>query len=58
MKKINKNNQVSLTLVNQRSQPLGWEISLLGVIFKQGHFFIKGKQGREKKIEAGVYIPF
>ncbi len=58
-RKINRDNSLSLILKDHDNEPIGLELILTRKFLKTGEFFLEvGRAGSEKKIEAGVRIPF
>lgn len=57
-KKLSNDKEVVFSLIDERGKPLGFELAFLKKIFGDGSFFIRGKLSQEKKIEAGLYLPW
>jgi hypothetical protein len=58
---LNKNNEVILSLTNQKDEPLGITLTYTHTFFKKldGQAFLRLRNSsREKAIEAGIRIPF
>lgn len=57
-KQLSTDKEITFELVNKEHKPVGFAITFSKKILKDSHFFIRAKSDEEKRVEAGVYLPF
>ena len=57
-KKLSKDKEITLKLIDKKGRPRGYRITVAKKIFRDGRLFLRGEYGREKRIQAGLYITF
>ena len=57
-KRLSGDKELIFELVNERNKPLGLQITFSKAIAAGGRFFVRAKIADDRRIEAGLYLPF
>ncbi|MFA5008694.1 MAG: hypothetical protein WC546_05690 [Candidatus Omnitrophota bacterium] len=57
-KRLSKDKELIFELVNEKDKPLGLQITFTKEIADEGKLFVRASAGKEKRIEAGLYLSF
>ncbi|MDD4182543.1 MAG: hypothetical protein PHT53_01775 [Candidatus Omnitrophica bacterium] len=57
-KHLSSDKELIFELINEKNKPLGAQITFSKRLASGGNLFIRAKAGQDKRIEAGLYLPF